>query len=119
MRGTPQPELMASEGGTGGEQTDLSHGLHDGELLSVDEGLEDEAEGGVDVIVGDVLTQVETGVGLSETHHRLDVAHRDGHRARRRRLTPKLSIGPRHLVRIHLVQLRVHTFLRIYYVLLQ
>ena len=49
-----------------------------GVLLRVDEGLEDDPDGHVDVVLVHVLAQVHLGVGLRQTDHALDVPHRDG-----------------------------------------
>ena len=52
-----------------------------GVLLRVDEGLEDDPDGHVDVVLVHVLAQVHLGVGLRQPDHALDVPHRDGHAA--------------------------------------
>ena len=49
-----------------------------GVLLRVDEGLEDDPDGHVDVVLVHVLPQVHLGVGLRQPDHALDVPHSDG-----------------------------------------
>ena len=51
----------------------LLHGLHDGVLLRVDEGLQHHSHGHVDVILGHELSQVHLGVTLGDPDHALDV----------------------------------------------
>ena len=52
-----------------------------GVLLRVDEGLEDDPDGHVDVVLVHVLAQVHLGVGLRQPDHALDVPHSDGNTA--------------------------------------
>ena len=46
-------------------------------LLRVDEGLEDDPDGHVDVVLVHVLPQVHLGVGFRQADHALDVPHGD------------------------------------------
>ena len=51
----------------------LLHGLHHGVLLSVDEALQHDPHGHVDVILTDELPQMHLGVRLRDPDHALDV----------------------------------------------
>lgn len=59
-----------------------SHLPHDGELLGGDEGLENDADGHVDVVLRHLPPEVHLRVGLRDADHGLHVADRDGNGAR-------------------------------------
>ena len=54
-----------------------AHAPHDAVLLRVDEALQHDADGHVDVVLLYVVPQVHLGVGLGHADHGLDVPHRD------------------------------------------
>lgn len=58
--------------------TNLPHAPHDAELLRVDEALQHDPDGHVDVVLQHVVPQVHLGVGLGHADHGLDVTNRDG-----------------------------------------
>lgn len=58
--------------------TNLPHAPHDAELLRVDEALQHDPDGHVDIVLQHVVPQVHLGVGLGHADHGLDMTDRDG-----------------------------------------
>lgn len=58
--------------------THLPHAPHDAELLCVDEALQHDPNGHVDVILHYVVPQVHLGVSLRHADHGLDVTNCNG-----------------------------------------
>jgi hypothetical protein len=56
----------------------LSHAPHDAEFLCSDETLQHDADGHVDVVFVDVISQMHASVRLCHTDHGLNVTHSDG-----------------------------------------
>jgi hypothetical protein len=62
-----------------GDATYASHVLHDRELLGVDEALQRDADGHVDVVLTDVVPEVHASVGLGDADHAFNVTDGDRH----------------------------------------
>lgn len=61
--------------------THLPHTPHDAELLCVDEALQHDPDGHVDVILQHVVPQMHLGVSLRHADHGLDMTDCDGNAA--------------------------------------
>lgn len=55
----------------------LSHAAHDAKLLCADEALQHDADGHVDIIFIDIVTQVHTSMCFSHADHGLNVPNSD------------------------------------------
>lgn len=63
--------------------TNLPHAPHDAELLRVNEALQHDPDGHVDVVLQHVVPQVHLSMGLSHADHGLNMTDCDGDAARR------------------------------------
>ena len=59
--------------------THFSHIPHDSVFLSVNEALQHDSDGHVHIVAVDVLPQVHSGMGLSNTNDGLDMPYCDGY----------------------------------------
>merc|ERR1719151_582170 len=95
------------------------HVLHHAVLLGVNERLEHDTHGHVDVVLRHKLSQVHLGVGLCHPDHALDVTNCDGDGASGHALSPQLAVHLGNLLLVHLVELGVELLPRVDDILLQ
>ena len=85
----------------------LLHVLHYRVLLGVNEALEHDPHGHVDIILADKLPQMHLCMRLCNPDHALDVSDSDGDGPGSHALPPQFGVHLGHLLLVHLVQLRV------------